>query len=194
MQIFAPGQIIESTLPDRSSTRRTIHALLEKAGISKTLSEAGDQFQLSPAVACTVLFPPAGLAARTAADKSLVLQIQDGSASVLLMSDSAFTGEHWLMENNRDIHASVVVFDTQNADITGSGEFIAASHAFAAVRAQSPMTATAGQDRGWAAGLRKHGVVPFLQSETGAVTIDLSASQVSVTGFVNGQHLVRHID
>ncbi len=138
-----------------------------------------------------MLFPPAGFQAGTAADKSLVLRIQDGAARVLLMSDSAFTGEHWLLDNTHDLHASVVVIDGQSADLAGTSEFISAVHPVAAIRGEPSFFGPAGQDRRWAGGLYRQHVTPFLQSDTGAVTIDLTQSSVTVSGFINGQHLVR---
>ncbi len=191
---FAPGDIFESSLTDRSSTRRTFHTALEKAGRPKTLLEAGDQLQLGPQVTCTVLFPPSGFEGRTAADKSLVLRIADGSARVLLMSDSAFTGEHWLLDNSHDLRASVIVIDGQSPDLAGTDAFIGAVHPAAVIRGEPAFIAPTGQDRHWAGGLYNQGVTPFLQSATGAVTIDLSQSRVTLSGFVNGQHLVKQTE
>jgi len=191
---FAPREIVESSLTDRSSTRRALNTALEISARPKTLVESGDQLQLSPAVSCTVLFPPAGFAGRTAADKSLVLRIEDGKTRVLLMSDSAFTGEHWLLDNTRDLHSSVIVLAGHSADLAGTAEFIDAVHPFAAIRGAPAFAAPTGQDRQWGAALYKQGVTPFLQSQTGAVTIDLSQSNANVYSFVNGQHLLKHTE
>jgi len=108
------------------------------------------------------------------------------------MSDSAFTGEHWLIDNSRDLWASIVVLGGQSADLAGTDEFIDAVHPFAAIRGAPGYTAPAGEDRHWAAGLFKQGVTPFLQSDAGAVTIDLSHSRATISGFMNGQCLVKH--
>jgi len=188
---FAPRGIFESSLTDRSPARRALHAAMEKSGQPKTLVESGDQLQLSAQVACTVLYPPAGFEGRTAADKSLVLRIQDGASGVLLMSESAFIGEHWLLDNARGLKGSIVVLGGQSADIAGTDEFIAAVRPFAAIRGAPAYGSPIDQDRHWAAGLSKQGVTPFLQSDTGAVVIDFSRSRASVSGFVNGQRLVR---
>ncbi len=190
---FSPRDIFESSLADRSPTRRALHAALEKAGRPKTILESGDQLQLSPQVACSVLFPPAGFEGRTAADKSLVLRIEDGPARVLLMSDSAFTGEHWLLDNGRDLRASIIVIDGQSSDLAGTDAFIGAVHPFAVIRGEPAFTAPAGQDRHWAAGLFRQGVTPFLQSATGAVTIEVSQSRATLAGFVNDQRLDKTI-
>jgi competence protein ComEC len=188
---FSPRELFESSLTDRSSTRRSLHAALEKSGYPKTLVEAGDQLQLSPAITCAVLYPPAGFEGRTAADKSLVLRIQDGASRVLLMADSAFTGEHWLLDNTRDLRASVIVLGGQSADRAAPDEFIGAVRPFAVIGGAPAYASPVAEGRRWAARL-KHGVMPFLQSDAGAVTIDLSASGIVVSGFVNGQRLVRH--
>jgi len=188
---FAPREICESSLADRSPTRRAFHAALANAGRPKTLLESGDQLQLSPAVTCAILFPPAGFEGRTAADKSLVLRIADGPASVLLMSDSAFTGEHWLLENIHDLRASVVVLDGQSPDLAGTDEFISAVRPFAMVRGEPAFAAPAGRERHWASGVAKQRVTPFLQSDSGAVTIILSQSRVSLSGFANDEKLTR---
>jgi ComEC/Rec2-related protein len=191
---FSPPGVYESSLTDRSPTRRALHAALENAGRPKTLLDANDQLQLSPGATCTILYPPAGFDARTASDKSLVLLIQHGASRVLLMSDSAFTGEHWLLENNHDLHASVVVIEGVSTDIAGTPEFISAVHAAAVVRGEPSFIAPTGSDRRWGAGIYRQGAIPFLQSDTGAVTIDLSQSAISVTGFANNQRLLKHAE
>ena len=191
---FAPRAIFESSLTDRSPSRRTLHAILEKADRPKTIVESGDQLQLSPDITCSVLYPPAGLAARTASDKSLVLRVQFGASRVLLMSDSAFTGEHWLLDNSKDLQAAVVVFDGLSADLAGAGEFISAVRPVAVVRGEPGYDAPAAQDRHWAAGVAMQGATPFLQSSAGAVVIDLTQSGISVAGFANNQRLLKQTE
>jgi ComEC/Rec2-related protein len=191
---FAPREIVESTLTDRSSTRRAFQEALDRAGLPKTLVESGDQLQLGSKATCTVLYPPAGLDARTAADKSLALRVEYGANRVLLMSDSAFTGEHWLLDNNRDLKAAAVVLDGESNDIAGTDEFISAAHPFAVIRGEPGYDGSASRDRRWAGGLYKLGVTPFLQSATGAAIIDLSQSGFSIQGFANDQRLRRQAE
>ena len=190
---FSPRQIIESTLPDRSPARRALEAALDQAGLPKTPVETGDHLQLSPSVDCSILFPPAGFNGRTAADKSLILRIQDGAASVLLMSDSAFTGEHWLTDNMHDLNASVVVIDGQSPDLAGASSFIATVHPIAAIRGEPGYAAPASLDRQWSASIFKQNVAPFIQSATGAVTIDLTPTSATVSAFGNNQHLTKSL-
>ncbi len=188
---FAPRQIFESSATDRSPTRRTLHTALENAGQPKTIIETGDELHLSPAVTCSVLFPPAGFDGRTASDKSLILRVTDGSNRVLLLSDSGFTGEHWLLDHVHDLTASVVVIGGQSSDLAGTSEFISATHSSAVIRGGPAFAVPASAARPWAVGLMKQGVTPFLQSDTGAVTIDIDHSGCTVTGFMNGQRLTR---
>jgi ComEC/Rec2-related protein len=184
---FAPREIVESSLTDRSATRRALHAALEKAHLPKSIVESGDQLQLGPVVQCSILFPPAGLDASTATAKSLVLRIEYGTTRVLLMSDSGFTGEHWLLDHTHDLSASVLILDGQSSDTAGTEEFIGAVHPFAAIRGEPGYAAPIGQDRRWAGGLYSMGVTPFLQTEAGAVTININQRHVTVAGFMNGQ-------
>lgn len=187
---FAPGDIFESGVTSRSSARRALNTALEAAGRPKTFLEAGDQVQLGPEVTCKVLFPPAGFEGGAAADKSLVLRIEDGASSVLLMSDSAFTGERWLMDHSRLLHSSVVVIGGQSADLAGTDGFLGAVRPFAVIRGAPGYENSSSRDRLWAADVYRQGITPFLQSDTGGVTIDLSQSGVTVSGFVNRQRVV----
>lgn len=190
---FSPAEICESALTDRSPTRRDLNNFLAQSGHPKTLLESGDQFQITPSLLCTVLYPPAGLNARTAGDKSLVLRLDTGSARILLMSESAYTGEQWLIENSRDLHATVAVFGGQSDDLVGSAEFLRALHPIAAIRGAPHFAAPASQDRLWSGTAYRQGVVPFLQSQTGAVTIDLTLSTLTLSSFLTNQHITKQL-
>jgi competence protein ComEC len=189
VQDFAPAEICESSVTDRSATRRALDAALEKAGKAKTILETGDQLGMSPAAKCEVLFPPAGFAGRTAADKSLVFRITYGNQSVLLMADSGYTGEHWLMDQGSPPRASVVVLGGQSEDMAGTGGFLSAVHAGAVVRGEPGYNGSPARDREWAGGCYKAGVRPVLQSSAGAVTIELEPSGFWLSGFVNGERI-----
>jgi ComEC/Rec2-related protein len=187
---FSPRQICESSVTDRSSTRRELEAALEKDGRAKTILETGDELALGPLAKCEVLYPPAGFVARTAADKSLVLRITDGDESVLLMADSGYTGEHWLLDQRKTARAAVVVLGGQSADMAGTGAFLTAVHAFAVVRGEPGFTGSAASEREWVGGCYRVGVRPVVQSAAGAVTIDLTQAHLVLTGFVNGQRIM----
>ncbi len=193
--IGAAQQVVaESTATDRSPARRALQAALAQAGIPKTLVESGDELQFSSGTECSVLFPPAGFEGRTAADKSLILRIADDGGSVLLMSDSGFTGERWLMEHALGTRASVVVIGGQAEDISGTGGFIGSVRPFAVVRGEPGFGASKTGDMYWSGAMRGEGVTPFAQSEAGAVVISLNQSHITVSGFADGQFLDKRLD
>jgi competence protein ComEC len=187
---FNPREICESSVTDRSTTRRALEMSLAKEGRAKTILETGDRFQLSAVAGCEVLYPPAGFAGRTAADKSLVLRVVDGGEAVLLMADSGYTGERWLLDKGHAPRGSIVVLGGQSDDMEGTEDFLSSVHAFAAVRGEPGFTGSPARDREWAGGCYKAGVRPVLQSVAGAVTIELNQSAFTVTGFANSQRLV----
>jgi competence protein ComEC len=191
---YSPRGIYESSVTDRSPTRRIFHEILQKEGTPKTSLEPGNELEIEPGVSCTVLYPPAGLAVSTAADKSLVLRIEDGAKRVLLMADSGFSGEHWLMDHSQEVRADVVVLGGQSTDLEGTDEFIEAAHPAAVVRGAGGYNMPATDERRWSASVYRHGAMPFLQSNTGAVTIELSKAGEAMRGFVNGQRLTRRSD
>ena len=186
---FAPRQICESALPDKSPARRALHAALEQAGMPKTILEPGEELELSAAARCEVLFPPVDFQGRTASDKSLVLRVQEGRESVLLMGESGYAGEHWLLDHRAVANGTVVVLGGQSQDMAGTGEFLSAAHAFAVVRGEQPFAGSPERERAWVAGCYRGGVRPVVQSAAGAVTVELAPSSVTVTGYANGQRL-----
>ncbi|HEX4085687.1 MAG TPA: ComEC/Rec2 family competence protein [Chthoniobacteraceae bacterium] len=184
---FAPRMLIEANTRDRSPARRAIR----NSGYSITTVASGDPIPMGGAATCTVLFPPANFQASAAADKSLVLRIDCGKTGVLLMSESAFTGARWLLEHRKTLRASIVVFGGRSADLEGTDGFIAAVHPFAVIRGSPAYAAPAGEAHQWAAGALRLHATPFLQADTGAVTIDLAQSGSTLTGFMDGRKLTR---
>jgi competence protein ComEC len=147
---FDPREVFESSATDRSPVHRALRAALENSGRPKTILETGDQMELSPVATCDVLYPPAGLTGGPAADKSLALRIQDGKTRILLMSDSGFAGEHWLLDHGGDLRAAIVVLGGQATDMEGTEQFIGAAHAAAVIRGEPGYEATESDERKWA--------------------------------------------
>ncbi len=186
---FAPRDIYESSATDRSPAHRALHATLEKEGKPKKPLETGNELQISPGVSCDVLFPPEAFDAGRSADKSLALRIREGSQSVLLMSDSGFTGEHWLLDHSRDLEASVLVLGGLSSDFAGTDEFVSAVRPGAVVRGQLGYGGSITEERHWAGDMFRHGVRPFLQTNTGAVTVELGEADARVSGYLNGERV-----
>jgi competence protein ComEC len=186
---YSPREIVESSETDRSTTRKNLQTALGGEGMAKTLVESGDEVEMGDDVRCEVLYPPAGYQARTAADKSLILLLEHAGRRILLMSDSAFTGEQWLMDNAKDYRADIVIIDGESADLAGSSNFARSAGAKALIRGEPGYAAPEGEGRRWAGQVYKAGTQPFLQSETGGVVIDVSQTHLSVTATMNGESL-----
>jgi hypothetical protein len=92
-----------------------------------------------------------------------------------------------------DLNASVVVIDGQSPDLAGASSFIATVHPIAAIRGEPGYAAPASLDRQWSASIFKQNVTPFIQSATGAVTIDLTPTSATVSAFGNNQHLTKSL-
>jgi hypothetical protein len=135
------------------------------------------------------LFPPSNFVAARATEKSLVLRIDAGGQRVLLMSESGFTGEQWLLDHPNDLKTSIIVFGGQSDDSARAPDLIRAARPFAVVRGTPGFAVPEGEDRHWAAAALQAGAKPFLQSDTGAVIIDLTPGATRVTGFMTGAQL-----
>jgi ComEC/Rec2-related protein len=187
---FAPRQIIDTPLGDRSSTRRSFHASLAAAQIGKSFARRGDCFAISPRIALRVLYPPAGYQRPAADDKALVLRLECLKTRILFMSDSGFTTEQWLLQNEPNLRADVVIKGQHARDHSGTIDFLTA----VAPRAVICSAPEIGHENtfldDWTAQLEARGLVVFRQDRTGAVEIEISdADEISVRGFVNGQIL-----
>jgi ComEC/Rec2-related protein len=187
---FSPRTIYESALADKSVARRQMNDYLAAKAIKPVSLKTGDTLSMGGEARCAILYPPPGSPAGKAADKSLVLRIENGQSRALLLSDSGFAGEHWLLDHGQDVRAAVVVIGGQSADLMGGSDFISASHPQAVVRGQSGYGGSVAADRRWAGGVYREAATPFLQAATGAVTMELRPDRVTLTGFVNGQRLV----
>ena len=117
---FRPYLLAESTLQDRSSTRRNLHAWLAQHHLGKGLYMRDDFIHLGSAATLRVLYPPAGLKRSSAGDMALVLQLQAGQTRALLMSASGFATEQWLLENEPDLRADILIKGQHTRDLSGT--------------------------------------------------------------------------
>jgi competence protein ComEC len=191
---FSPRQIVDSPVTDRSKNRRALHAELSARGLGKGIYQRGDWLQISQATRARVLYPPGGIAARTADDKALVLQLESGASRVLFVFDSGFFTEKWLLENERDLRSDILIKGRHASDISGTMEFIDAVAPRAIVATatahDAPMRFTpdsAKFSEEWAEQIAARGVALFRQDETGAVKIEIARDGFVVRGCANDQ-------
>ncbi len=183
-----PRVIAESPLKDRSAARREFHRKLEERNFGKRFIQRGDVIDFTPNARLRVLFPPAGLQKSAAEDKALVLMFEAEGERALLMSSSGFSTEQWLLQNEPDLAANILVKNQRAKDVSGTIDFIAK------VRPQlvicgPPAPASAGALDSWAESLRASGCTVFRQDQTGAVQVTLRSGEMSASGFLNGQSL-----
>lgn len=163
-----PVALFDSALKDRSQTRRQLHKALAEQQRGKRLLSRGDTAEVTGPVRLEVLYPPTGISRSVADDKALVLRLTVAGRRVLLMSDSGFATERWLMENEPDLSADVLVKGWHSKDLSGTTDFLSRvrpqviiANATNAPEALDPLTI-------WSA---QQSAALFHQEETGAVQV-----------------------
>jgi len=187
---FTPRRVADSILRDRSSTRRQLHEQLAVRALGKSLCQRGDRLRISASTSLRVLFPPAGIQRTTADDKALVVQLEAAGTRVLLMSDSGFRTEQWLLENEPDLRSDIVIKGQHASDFSGTIEFLAR------VAPQAVICSDLGRGRPtqpldeWESAVIARGITVFRQDRCGAVRIALrEGGAFELSGFVGGQTL-----
>ncbi|MDB6174639.1 MAG: hypothetical protein JWL59_3950 [Chthoniobacteraceae bacterium] len=185
---FRPREIVESSLPDRSRTRRDFHAELAKRALGKEFLQRGDRIALSSETNLRVLFPPPDLKRSAADDKALVILIEFAGIRILCMSDSGFRTEQWLLENEPHLRADVLIKGQHERDFSGTEEFLQAVQPQALISSPPPFGQAATVSAKWQAMAAARGIAVFAQEKTGAVHIALQeAGMFELRGFANGQ-------
>jgi len=184
---FRPRLLADSTLRDRSRTRKNLHAQLEQMRLGKGLYARDDFIHLGKAATIRVLYPPLGLKRSVAADMALVLQLQAAGRRVLLMSNAGFATEQWLLENEPDLRSDIVIKGQHPSDISGTSDFL--TH----VAPQVIICSALGYGQPiekldtWESETAAQQIVVFREDKTGAVQIRIDDSGLEVRGYLNGQ-------
>ena len=184
---FTPRIVLDSPLKDRSSTRRGLHAALAESGAGKALVRRGDVVSLSPETRLRVLYPPAGLVRQLADDKALVVRLESRDFRVLFASDCGFRTEQWLLENEPDLRADVLIKGHHSRDFSGTMDFLGRVNPQVIVC--SALRLGAGLDAldDWSAEVARRGMALFRQDRCGAVQIESRGARFTLRGFVDGQ-------
>ena len=190
MPDFRPRSVVDSALQDRSSSRHQFHRQLAARRRGKAIVTRGDLLHLSPGVTARVLFPPAGLRRTVADDRALVLQLACVGRRVLLMSDSGFTTERWLLENEPDLRSDVLIKGHHSRDLSGTPDFLARVAPLAVVCSAPDFTREPGEFAAWEAAAAARGIVVFRQDRTGAVRLEIARDgALELRAFLGGQTL-----
>ncbi len=185
---FHPRWIADTIHGDRSPSRRDIHARLAAAGSGKRFLQRGDEIPHGANATLTVLFPPPGIARTQADDKALVCRIEAAGLRVLLVSDAGFSTERWLMENETDLRADVIVSGWHSRDISGTADFLARVAPVAVVCSRPPFGISEDRLAEWERCVRASGAEPFRQERCGAVRIEMrERDSLTVQSFLGRQ-------
>jgi ComEC/Rec2-related protein len=187
---FYPRNVVDSPLADRSPTRAAILDELARRRLGKAICERGDRLHLGAGTLLRVLFPPPGLKRSLADDKALVIQCQSAGTRVLFMSDSGFSTEQWLLENEPDLRSDVLVKGQHAKDLSGTLEFLARVQPQAVVCGQLEPTQSSEALDEWASNVTARGIAVFRQDRTGAVRVELRVGgEFEIRAFLSDQTL-----
>ena len=182
---FSPSWIADTPFTDRSSSRRDLHMEFAAHRFGRRIFKRGDEVTLSPKVKLRVLYPPSEIMRSSADDKALVCSIEADGLHVLLMSDAGFFTEQWLLANEPDLRADVLVMGWHDKDFSGTPDFLSKVQPHVVVCSEPPFGTPPEKFDAWAKPLEQKGVRVFSQLECGAVQIELRTDgEVSVVPVV----------
>jgi len=184
---FRPGMIADSTLRDRSPTRRGLHSELVKMQMGKSIYTRGDVIAVGDTARLRVLFPPAGLRRTVADDMALVVQLETGGKRVLFMSDSGFSTEQWLLENEPDLRSDLLVKGQHTKDFSGTVNFLQRVAPQAVICTGPGFGEPSAKLDPWEKATRELGIEVFRQDRSGAVHVEIGPEGFEARGFANGQ-------
>jgi competence protein ComEC len=173
---FQPDWIGETTATDRSPTRRSLHAELAARNQGRRFFVRGDVIPLAADAELRVLYPPADWPRNSADDKALVLRLEAAGRRVLFTSDIGFAVEQWLLANEPDLRADVLIKGWTQHDLSGTADFITAVQPSTVACAATSFGSSAAAFSEWAEPLRKRGITVLPQSELGAVRVKIEAN------------------
>lgn len=181
-----PRLILDSTVKDRSKTRRDFHAQLAASRRGKAFARRGDEFSVGN-VRVAMLFPPRGWQANLADDRTLVLRVECEGRRVLLMSDAGFATERWLIENEPDLRADVLVKGHHARDVSGTADFLARVQPSVAIVGTLDYGELPTKLDAWCSAAEARGIAIFRQDRCGAVNIAIRNGAVEARAFLGGQ-------
>ncbi len=170
---FRPRWIADTIPGDRSPARRDVHARLAAANFGRRYLQRGDEIAIGKNAVLRVLFPPAKITRSLADDKALVCRVESAGLRVLLMSDAGFSTERWLLENEPDLRADVVVSGWHSRDISGTPDFLSRVNPVTAVCSLPPFGTPAERMAEWEKNVHALGAESFQQVRCGAVRIEM---------------------
>ena len=187
-----PARVVDSTVGDRSTSRRRLHAELSSLGVPKSLHRSGDWIALGPEARLQILYPPAEMPRALADDKAVVVQLRAGATRILFMSDAGLHTEEWLLRNVRqELSSDILVKGAPRDGPTGDGTFVSAVNPRAVIATSAQFPSSERIPLKFAEDLRTQGIRLFAQDRCGAVAIKIFSSHWEVSAFLNKRQYCR---
>jgi competence protein ComEC len=187
-----PAWIVDSTLDDRSASRRRLHAELSRLGIPKSFHRSGDWINLGPQARLQILYPSGDVPRALSDDKALVVQLRAGATRILFMSDAGLHTEEWLMRNvPHELSSDILIKGAPRDGPTGDGAFVSAVNPRAVIATSAHFPSSERIPSKFAEDLRQQGIRLFAQDRCGAVAIKIFASYWEVSAFLDKRQYCR---
>ncbi|MEX1117862.1 MAG: ComEC/Rec2 family competence protein [Terrimicrobiaceae bacterium] len=188
---FDPEIVMESGLPDRSTTRRALQEALAIYPTTHRNLLAGDWFALSNQVRVQCLYPPENLTSDVADDKALVLLMHIGPWRVLLLSDAGPLTIHWLLENAREsLKCDVLIKGNHRSGISPPPDLWSAATPSAVIASSRDFPGSERLAEEMIRDLDRADIPLFRQDETGAVIIQVHEAEMQIRSFLTPQELL----
>jgi beta-lactamase superfamily II metal-dependent hydrolase len=185
---LTPRWIADTIFQDLSPTRREVHLALQTRGFGRRYLGRGDEIHLVPGVKLAVLYPPPAIGRSVSDDKAMCLRLEAAGRRVLFVSDAGFSTEEWLMRNEGELHADVLVKGWHSADLSGTPDFLARVQPGVIVSTAMRFGSTEAQALEWQRQVGAAGAALFAQDKCGAVRIEVAGDgELVVRPFIGGQ-------
>ena len=167
--------------------RRDFHVTLAKQGRGEAFCQRGEVFELPANATLRVLYPPVGLRRTVTDDKAVVLLLEAGGIRAMFMSDSGFLTEQWLLANEPDLRADLLIKGWHAKDLSGTPDFLARVAPQVVICSPPGYGEPSEKINDWSRETAAHGMTVFRQDQCGAVTVQTRGHEFTVRGFVNDQ-------
>ena len=155
-----------------------------KSTIEKEIDEAlmgrdqplkrGDSLALGKdGASAEILYPPDGLQPRLADDGCIVARIQIGPHRILWTGDSGLTAEHWLVENEPDLSADIILMGRHSGDFCGDMGFVRAVGPRVILASNQPFPEGQKLPEDWREKVEAEGIHLLDHRRSGSIRIDL---------------------
>src|SRR5438477_2731933 len=188
LEDFLPRVLIDNPAADRSVVHRRLHQIFARRQIKPINLNSGACFDLGPEVTAKILFPPREIAAPTADDEALIVQLSVSFAvRILFMSDSGYETENALRASGIDLHSEILIKGQHHSGKSGSDTFLDAVRPRLIIATSRDFPEYERVTDEWAASVRARGITLFRQDETGAVELHFGAREWKARAYITGE-------